>query len=303
MPLLAPGDVAATECRLDLDGFAIGGDSGFDLRDFSLGPLGHRTQDQPNPTGAGRFFGRDAAEARTLTFEVLIARQTDVEAWNAAAALQAAWSSDRVGRTPGAVQQLTIVRPGGSPRVVFGRARSPEPVYFDAAVGYVPFVLTFACQDHLFYDATEQALTLYASGSSPGGGLMFPATPPFDFVAGPATSDVARVGGDAETWPRFTFHAPNNGSATRPRVDFVHLGRSVWLQSTLRPGDAPVVVETRPGHRGAFQAGANVSGWLRGDWLERLALPVGDTVCDFSVDDPSGTSRASIAWRDAYSAP
>lgn len=130
-------------------------------------------------------------------------------------------------------------------------------------------------------------------------GFGFPLRFPLQLTGSSRRADTVLNSGDMETWPTFVFEGP----LTNPSVEYVGTGRKLRLTTPIQAGHS-VTVDTRPWVRTALQDGLySVAGSLSGTRMADMALRPGSTVVAFRGQDPTGTSRCRIFWRDASATP
>lgn len=130
-------------------------------------------------------------------------------------------------------------------------------------------------------------------------GLAVPATIPFQLTGNSKKADSVTNAGDMETWPVITFEGP----LTNPSVEYVGTGKKLRLTMAIAAGET-VTIDTHPWKRTALRDGIySVAGKLTGTRMAEMALPPGSTIVAFRGQDPTGTSRCRIFWRDASSTP
>lgn len=127
------------------------------------------------------------------------------------------------------------------------------------------------------------------------GGIAPPVTPPVTLGGTAETAaGISNVAGLRKAWPVFTITGP----VSYPRITYTGLGPWVQLITSIAAGQY-ATIDTRPWVRSVLRSdGASLAGYLRGSTLSGLALPAGaQTQIRYSGQDPTGTSRLTLAWR------
>lgn len=260
-------------------------------------PADPATQDTAHAVGDGTVFGRDARPGQTITFELGVHEWSEETGTDAHARLQAAWRGDPIRDTPGAVAELHVRR-ASRERLVYGRPRRFASTFAQIpSLGYSGITCDFVCADDLWYDAAATTLVL-SLVPPPSGGLLPPLIPPLRTTAATTRPGLAHIGGLVNTWPVITIAGP----VAAPTVTVTGVW-SLALDTTLG-WDQTVTIDTRPWARTVTRNdGANLAGKLTRSSvrLSRAWLPA-DTVTEviFGGVDPTGTSRLTVSWRNAY---
>lgn len=284
----------------ELDGYTFGLGTPVEVTDFTVGPPDIETGDVQMPGGDGLQFGRDFHHGRTLTWEMVTARQ-----WSASAARQAwadlatRWQARTHRSTPRAVVPLRMRILGSTTVIAYGRPRRFEPVRAgQIRAGIVELLADFRAADSLFYDDVERDLSLDLITTG-GDGIEWPIDWPIVWGSPGVRQDVVRNGGDEATWPVIRIDGP----VSQPEVAYVGTTVSVRLDVTLAH-DRHVTIDTRPWVRSVLRDdGASLAGVMRGSRLAELALPTGQTAIRFAGTDLTGQARCTVRWRDAYTTP
>ncbi|MEU5853936.1 hypothetical protein ABZ799_01290 [Nocardiopsis dassonvillei] len=284
----------------DLDGYLMGDHLPVVVTRFEVPGADVRAGDLEVPGGDGRTFGYDYLGGRSLTFELSVNTADGPSAEAVWADLATRWRAAPTRLTPRAVVPLRWRRHGGSPVVVYGRPRQLDAV--DEALldrGRVDLTGTFETADDLFYDDTEQVVTLDLLPQI-GEGLILPFTLPAVLTPlGDSDTTTLTNAGSGTAWPVITFSGP----ITNPGVEWVAHGTRVELITTLAY-DQTATIDTRPWARTILRSdGASLAGSLRGPALDELAIPPGPTQVRFTGQDMTGSARATIRMRSAYTAP
>ncbi|MEW1657844.1 hypothetical protein [Streptomyces sp. NPDC093707] len=260
------------------------------------------------PGQDGMRLGQDWRGQSTVTFELGV---DSVDAavdqlgrhganLGAVSRLAGAWDGEAIRLRAGQPAVLRTVQ-GGRARRLYGRPRKLAASGSRLTrQGYTPVVATFTAVDTSAYDDVEQSVRVGLQ-PPPHYGLVGPLTTPLTMVGEGATRVPGEVyiGGDRATWPVMTIYGP----ITKPAIDVV--GRwTVALDLTLRDGER-VTIDPRPWAMTVLCNGnANVAGYLTrsSPRMRDMRLPAGvrqDIV--LRGTDATGTSYATVAWRDAYS--
>lgn len=285
MAVLQDGD-------FELDGFLFSGSRRRPLyvQGVALHVPEDRTQDTLNPYGEDVQQGRDYKVPPLWTWSLRVGHGGAALTLENLAALTAAW--DKMPRTPGTESTLRYAVAGRTRRV-YGRARSLQPVIdqvFD--LGRVVSNAKFQARDSCYYDDAVQRLTV---GLVPvnSGGLKSPLISPLTTVAGSQRQGLVVVGGDAPAPVEVVFKGP----ISNPRVEST--GWEIGLNATLAY-DQTVTVDSRTGtvlrNDGASLAGA----LTRRTYLPEARLLPGSRELILSGTDATGTSSATVSWRNTF---
>ena len=271
---------------------------------FSFSEPAATTADQVMPGDDGVMMGRDYVQGRTLSWDLVINRETGADGRVDWRALEAAWDARDVRLTPGAVTSVRLRMPGGTTVIAYGRPRKIAPADTSLMeVGRVSLAADFATADRFFYDDTEQEVSFGIQPTiAPGGGITFPATWPITWAETDTSNiDVVINAGDAPTWPVVTF----NGPVIDPTLIMGDDQRTLKVVTMLADNES-VTIDTRPWNRSVTrQDGASLAGSLSGTSarLSDLMLPPGPTPVSIQGIDLDGTAGARIRWRSAYTTP
>lgn len=273
----------------------IGGHGDLIIQGFDPGDIEIVMADAKIPMGDGIMVGRDFLGGSTWGFTLATNRHSVDEARHTASLLGAVWRDPVLRRTPGAVIPLSY-RIGSQWRRVYGRpgrwADFTPDVRSMQGVGILACDFRIIDPRHFAEEESVVVLTIIPESS---GGLKWPAAGPFRFNA----SGGQRVGlvdnqGDTDTPLRVTFHGP----CRDPKV-IAAAGWEVGLVGALAY-DVSVTVDalTKTVTR---SDGAQVPGMLtRATQLSKAVLPVGQSDITFTCIDETGTAKAVLAYRDAY---
>lgn len=133
-----------TDYALDLAGFAMGAGTDYIVGETGIDGLGNpkaKTQDVPLDGQNGSYGGPDFLDVRVLLVPLVISFATDVDAWNALAALNTAWLPVT------ADVALAITLPGVGTWTFTGRPRSVEANVQYAYQGVITTICEFDALD------------------------------------------------------------------------------------------------------------------------------------------------------------
>lgn len=279
----------ADDWQFELSGVAFGCDTTWEVMAWGVTPGEIRSQDQPRPRRDGIYFGRDQHGAAMWFFDLLDRRVTDSgTALELLGPLSAAWSGDGVRERPGADVALRYTI-GGRTRRVYGRPRRFSPVWDGLVFGRLPVVCDFQCRDHLFYDDAERTLTLTQVPVS-SVGLSEPLSEPLSTQPFGSRPGVVVNDGDAATPLVVRFDGP----CTDPSLALTG-GDVIALRGSLSASES-VVVDTD-----AASVVLNGGGSFPLYRVSRFfKLPPGSQELRYAAIDPTATSRATVAWRPAF---
>lgn len=286
-----------TEKQFELGGVVFGlGAPGIDIQKFKPNGNTWRTQDGDNPTGDHRDFGRDLLTANEWGFELYTNCETEEEAYDALAALEAAWRAPGIRNTPQAVMPLRF-RLRGRERVIYVRpGRFDAPPDNASLSGYIPITCDVRRVDTLLYSPEEKSLEVGLAPST-GGGLKEPLVDPLTSLGGPPPVEhVVTIGGTHPTWVIVEFA----GEMTAPKLE-VGGWTSAWDGSM--PHDQKVTIDPRPWRRNVlYKTGGSAAGKLnRRTHLDAMLLEPGEYTVVFTAAVTGGSALATLRWRDADS--
>jgi hypothetical protein len=269
------------------------------VADFNPGTAETRSQDINSPTSDARIFGTDRRTPPTWSFDLY----TDVETPEAALAwaqnMEEVWDAEGLRRTPNAVVALRY-KLAGRVRRVFGRPRDFSLVPSFIRTGRVHMVADFALAENTFYDDTEDGLIVRTDPTVGGQttGFTYPVTYPLTiggYQEQAARTEQANIYGKRPTWVDITI--------TGPTIDpWVRIGDQRWaLRGQLGNGES-VRLSGKTWQQGVFRGdGAPVPGLLDPRArLSQLRIKPGSYPVSFGGYDPTGSSKATLAWRPAY---
>jgi hypothetical protein len=269
---------------------------------FSMTEPAVTTADQVMPGEDGVMMGRDYLQGRTLSWDLMVDRETAADARALWQSLESAWDAADTRSTPGAVVPVRIQPPGRGVVLAYGRPRKIAPADMQfMRNGGVPITADFATVDRFFYDDVEQEVSF---GIRPtigsGGGITWPVTWPITWAsADTANSDVAVNAGNARTWPVITFTGP----VVNPTIVLGDNLHTLKLVATIAENET-VTIDTRPWVRSVTRDdGGSLAGTMRGSRLSDLVLMPGSTLISMQGIDLSGTASGQLRWRSAYTTP
>jgi hypothetical protein len=266
---------------------------------FNPGPAEDRAQDVLSPVADVRHFGTDLRTPPTWSWDLYTDVHTPADALGWAQNLEEVWQAEDVRLTPNAVVPLQY-KVAGRLRRVYGRPRRFSMVPDFLPTGRVSIFADFALAENVYYDDTEQALTVRTVPSVVSGtGFTMPFTMPLTVgVAGDSPRiEQAVVQGRRPTWVDIVFKGPS--------VDpWVQIGDRRWgLRGSILAGSAyNVRMSGKPWQQGIMQA----DGTWRPEMLDprarlsQLRLPPGVYSVRYGAYDPTGQSTATLSWRSAY---
>ena len=285
------------EMQFDLDGYVFGkGMPVFvDASGFDPGESVEILQDGTNPINGARTWGRDMRGPKTWTFSTHVDQTDTVTALAGLAAMGAVWQAPKW-LQPQNIAMLRY-RVGDRTRCVFGKPRRfSHAVNNNILGGHIPPVATFDLADHRHYDDVENVLDVTVSPTTPGGfdvPLLVPLV--IELVATTVRAGVFSVGGDMDTPVMVDFIGPlTNGKVTIG--SFFEVG----FVGTLAAGES-ITVDARPWSMGVYRSGGGSVVLSRTTRLSRaLVSPGTGYEAVLHGSDQSGTSKARVRWRNAY---
>lgn len=278
--------------EFDLGGYLMGPTQAVACTSLAFEGGDTRTQDQVNPVGDTRLFGRDMLTAGSWALALLVNTADAAAASAAYGQLAKAWRADSVRGIPGK-QMVLRYGAAGRTRRVYGRPRNiPALDPNGIATGAVEVTAKFDLADTFTYDDTPQTVSLTSVAPSTGG-LVFPATFPVTTIPSTTRSGVTTVIGDAPTSVTVVIHGP----IANPTVNID--GWAITLNTTLAY-DQWVTVNTRE-TTVLRNDGANLSGTVsRTTYLNEGLLQPGPAEIQFSGSDATGTATCQVTWYPAY---
>ena len=276
-------------------GVRFGGYSDRVITEFDPGEAELVTVDAQVPMGDGVLVGRDFLGGRTWGFTVTTNVDDVAGAREALSPLARAWRDPSVRLTPGAVVPLSY-RVGDEWRRVYGRPGRWADMDLGVASmqGAGAVVMDFRVTDPRYFADTAKSVDLTIIPESTGG-LIAPLVAPLMTAAkGGQRAGLVTNAGDTETPLVVTFHGP----CRDPKI-VAEAGWEVGLVGSLAY-DQSVTVDglTKTVTR---SDGAQVPGMLtRSTQISRMVMPPGLSDVTFSCIDDTGTAKAVLSWRDAY---
>ena len=275
--------------------------SGYPLKEggFSVSAMTFRDQDQDNPNGRGRVFGRDAVIAATYSFDMHVIEEESYAGWQAASrsmsSFRNVWHGSPTHGSPRAVDELLMWH-GDRVGLVYGRARNYSEDRERLRKGFGGITCDFASVDDLVYDENLSDHVLSLVASVPGG-LKAPLVAPLvGTSSGESRHGFFDVGGDIATPAIIRFHGP----VTSPRLTV--LGEwTVGLNVSLSI-DEYVEIDSRMWSRSVIRNGwSSAAGALTQDTaaLDQLVLPPGTNEMVFMGIDATNNATATLSWRNA----
>ncbi|MFI1182478.1 phage distal tail protein [Streptomyces sp. NPDC020799] len=291
-----------TDWQLDMGGVLLGYGTSIPIAEIEgLGRPDGRGELTDQPGADGVWPAPDWYSGRKIRIDCAIKTPGDPAAARALLArLQAAADDPAVRTVGGAVMPLRIKWPGAPVRVLFGRLRKLDPEWAKAASGWVPLDLEFVATDPRFYGDSEQQVQLRLGWLS-AGGFTAPVTAPIR-VSGGDTGGQRRPGwmtneGNLPAWPVITVYGP----CANPRITQVSSGQSLQLNVVLSDGQW-ARIDTRPGQRHVTRNNGGTVLLTPDSDLDAFGIPPGRSEVRWTAADPTGTSRLTVTWRDAYKA-
>lgn len=277
-------------------GIEFGGDTGSLLvTGFKPGAAEIRGTDTPRPNRDGTIAGRDFLGSSTWAFDISTNEQDVTGALATASALEAAWKDPAVRLAPNTLVALEYEM-AGRWRRVYGRPGQYTPPDGDylTTLGVGRITADFKVHKPGSYDATETTVTLTIVPASTGG-LRAPLRAPLSTVR----SSTPRAGivtnqGDTPTPLTTTFHGPIKDPWVRsPDGWEVGVTGSLAADEWIRVDPLAGTVTRQDGQpaNGRLTRKTRLSGTL---------LQPGATELTFGGTDLTGTAKAVLSWRHAY---
>ncbi len=281
--------------------FQFGRDTNILVRKYTESPTELIENMSQNPRANGKRFGREYYGGMILTFEgdIWTARNHpgDKEAaLKERARFRAAWHPQELRDNPGKLTTLRLNR-GNRKRRVYGRPGSFDPVDGRGSLGWIPYTATFRCVDHNYYDDAEysEVIPFIAEES---GGLVGPLIGPISSSDGGEASGLLTARGDKPSWLITRIYGP----ISDPVV--VVQNRWAYHMPIALLADEFVTVDPTPWNRGVRK---NNGAYLAGKFdslsapLSRQVIYPGPNSIALFGNDPTGTSKLEVFWRDTYS--
>ncbi len=289
---------ALQDQQFEIDDVTFGGaEDGVKLDGFDPGQAAVEDQDSLNPQSGGRQFGRTILRGPLWSFNMV----TDggvtggfAAASDAAERLALAWRQPIIHGPPDRLQPLRY-NLGGRTRRVYGQGRKFDmgvaPLSFS---GTAPLDATFQLWGNGYFDDVLSQVEIPIVPPT-SGGLVAPLLAPL--TTGGATvwrTGACVVGGTIPTPATITFHGPISAPWVR--------GRGFYLKYDFGlASDQTLTVETM-NHLHAFDNfGRNLTSKLSPQTrMGNAMLRPGAEFVTFGGSDITGTARAIVSWRNAY---
>lgn len=270
-------------------------ESGIYLRAFpEPGSPDITDQDSRYPYGDGASMGVDTRGGRTIPITFGISGRTEAEVRERYGRLATLWRGDAVRSAVGGMAEL--LSDGGRSALGRPRALAPTDVHFEA--GLMTVETNFETIDDLWYgNALSATATL---GYRAVGGIKFPVRFPLTTSPESDRSQTFVVGGEVPTWGVYVIEGP----VLSPSLEIPGLAR--YSFSGLRLAyDQSLTIDTRPWAREVYRNdGAPLGGALDASstLLARAPIPPGQHEL-LLRGTTTGTPRATVRWRDAFTTP
>lgn len=250
-----------------------------------------RHQDKARPRTDSWAFGRDLYSPPVRTFVIGIKSDDPL----ALPRLRNAWRADAVRSTPGASSVLRWNIDGETYRAS-GRPRDFEVLGKKAHdASWTVVRATFLYRDLYVLRDEQQSVSLTINAPSTGSGIILPKTLPWTLGEVAEKAGVLDLDAISPTPFTVTITGPSYGSASQLKVwgagwsfDF---GGLVLSAGQVIKADTYAATATRNG--------VNVAGNLSIRSTLSGRLQPGINEFRFSCSDPSGTTTASVKWRDS----
>ncbi|MFF0741514.1 hypothetical protein ACFYVL_14055 [Streptomyces sp. NPDC004111] len=291
-----------SDWQLEFGGVVLGHNTRIPVAEIEgLGLAEVRGEAVPQPGADGVWPAPDWYGTRTLRIDCGIKTPGDpVAAGRLLGDLLRAADTASVRTVGGALMGLRIKWPGAPVRVLYGRMRKLDPVWAEAAHGWIPLDVEFLVTDPRFYSDTEQQASLRLAWLS-GGGFTAPVKAPIRVTDGVDADD--RPGwvfnaGDAPAHPVLTVHGP----CASPTIRHVSSGQVLTLPSLDLAAGQWVEIDTRPGRMTVLRDnGGSAAGALTtASRMDEFVLPPGRSEIRWAATDPTSSARLTVRWRDAH---
>lgn len=269
--------------------------SGIYLRAFpEAGTPDITNQDGNYPYGDGSSMGVDTRGGRTVPVTFGISGRTEAEVRARYSVLSRMWRADKVRATVGKMAELR----SDQGRSALGRPRdiAPTDVHFEA--GLMTVETNFAAVDDLWYgDELSATATI---GYRAVGGFTFPLVFPMTTAPNSDRSQVFTVGGEVDTWGVYEIQGP----ITSPSFEIPGLARYSFTGLRLAY-DQWLTIDTQPWAREVYRNdGAPLGGALDAASTLLASAPIPPGRHEFLLrGTTTGTPRATVRWRDAFTTP
>jgi hypothetical protein len=273
--------------------FGIYLDLSVDDGGFDPGSAEWIVQDGTNPLDGTTQFGRDSLAGETWAWNAHVNRTDETEALETLRRVRKAWRARATAKDPG---KMSVIRyqMDGKRRRTYGRPRRlAAPPDNKILTGYVPVTMDFKTVTPLTFDDLEQMTTVNFNSTS-NGGLRFPVAFPASPLPPGERQGSILVGGDAPTYPVYTFVGP----IVNPWIMWDD--RKWTFNASLNDG-IRMTVDTRPWKRTIVANGSYAPGALgRRQYLQDMTIDPGGHEVVFGGLSSFGTAQLEFRWRDAY---
>jgi hypothetical protein len=267
------------------------------VENFNPGTAETRNQDVLSPTSDVRWFGTDRRTPPTWTFDLYTDVQDAAQALGWVQNMEEIWDAEDVRSTPNAVMALRY-KIGGRIRRVFGRPGDFTPIPSYVRTGRMHMTADFRLAEHTYYEDVEEIIRINTIPSdTSASGFTFPVTFPLTIGAQGDSPyvEMANVRGKRPTWIDVTFYGPSLDP-------WVQIGGQRWQLRGQLGGQDSIRMSGKPWQTGLLR---NDGAWMAGMLgpqarLSQLRLKPGSYPVKYGAYDPTGTSRAEVAWRAAY---
>lgn len=195
--------------------------------------------------------------------------------------------------------------PGQAARQILCRCHEAQAPLLPSSWAGTPHVvvpLRFTASDPAIYSATAQTLEVEPFTSA--GGFSWPARWPISWGGGGSGGGAVLVlGGDWESWARYTISGPSSGTLTNPIIEGVTQGERLAFNANggvaITAGQT-FVVESHPARRTArFATGASRYGRLSDD-SEWFPLQPGSNEIRFRASGDTAGATLTVEARSAW---
>lgn len=311
-----PADLEEYQFELEDVVFGVDRDMGVVEGSFTPGGPDIRMKDAEYDSSDGGRPGRDYYGKSTWSWQFFADGATSTEALDMLEALKSVWPTEELRKQPNLLVPLRY-NLGERTRRVYGRPRRWSPVVNNTlGHGTAGVAADFHVFDHRFYDDNEQSMAVPIVTTTRDSGVLVPFVPPFTSrrPAAPRLLKIT-VGGKVPT----PFVTVIKGPVNRPRVRITGTptpkpdgtpwrdsngktfeGLTIEIPSLVSANDE-VTVDSHPWARTVTSSsGAGVRTNPRITKLDQLLLPPGSYQIAFTGEDPTGTSEATVKWRNAH---
>jgi hypothetical protein len=286
--------------QLEFGGILLGHNTRIPVAEIEgLGLADMRGDTVPRPGADGVWSAPDWYGTRTLRIDCGIKTPGDPAAGGRLlGALQRAADTTRIRTVGGALMALRIKWPGAPVRVLYGRMRKLDPVWAEAAHGWIPLDVEFLVTDPRFYADAEQQAHLRLAWLS-GGGFTAPVQAPIRVSDGVDADDRPGWvfnGGDTDAHPVLTVHGP----CTSPSIRHVSSGQVLSLPTLALAAGEWVELDTRPDRMTVLRENGGPAALSAASRMDEFVLPPGRSEIRWAATDPTSSARLTVRWRDAH---